>query len=68
MDLTLRETTLDDLPILFEHQRDPVANAMAVFAARDWDAFVANDAMIRSDPTLIRRTVVVDDEVVGSVG
>ena len=27
MDLVLRETTLDDLPILFEHQRDPVANA-----------------------------------------
>ena len=68
MDLVLRETTLDDLPILFEHQRDPVANEMAVFAARDWDAFVANDAKIRSDPTLIRRTVVVDDQVVGSIG
>lgn len=68
MDLVLRETTLDDLPILFEHQRDPVANEMAVFAARDWDAFVAHDAKIRSDPTLIRRTVVVDNEVVGSIG
>ena len=68
MDLVLRETTLDDLPILFEHQRDPVANEVAVFAARDWDAFVAHDAKIRSDPTLIRRTVVVDDKVVGSIG
>ena len=68
MDLVLRELTLDDLPILFEHQRDPVANEMAVFPARDWDAFLANDAKIRSDPTLIRRTVVVDDEVVGSIG
>jgi RimJ/RimL family protein N-acetyltransferase len=68
VDLVLRETTLDDLPILFEHQRDPVANEMAVFAARDWDAFVAHDARIRSDPTLIRRTVVVDDEVVGWIG
>ena len=54
MDLVLRETTLDDLPILFEHQRDPVANEMAVFAARDWDAFVAHDAKIRSDPTVYR--------------
>jgi len=44
--LVLRETTIDDLPILFEHQRDPVANEVAVFAARDWDAFVANDAKI----------------------
>jgi RimJ/RimL family protein N-acetyltransferase len=68
VDLVLRETTLDDLPILFEHQRDPVANEMAVFAARDWDAFVAHDAKIRSDPTLIRRTVVVDDKIVGSIG
>jgi RimJ/RimL family protein N-acetyltransferase len=68
VDLVLRETTLDDLPILFEHQRDPVANEVPVFAARDWVAFVANDAKIRSDPTLIRRTVVVDDEVVGSIG
>ena len=68
MDLVLRETTLDDLPILFEHQRDPIATEMAVFPARDWDAFVAHDARIRSDPTLIRRTIVVDDEVVGSIG
>ena len=68
MDLVLRELTLDDLPILFEHQRDPVANEMAVFSARDWDAFVAHDARIRSDPALIRRTVVVDGEVVGSIG
>jgi RimJ/RimL family protein N-acetyltransferase len=68
VDLVLREATLDDLPILFEHQRDPVANEMAVFAARDWDAFVANDAKILSDPTLIRRTVVVDDAVVCSIG
>jgi RimJ/RimL family protein N-acetyltransferase len=68
VDLVLRELTLDDLPILFEHQRDPVANEMAVFAARDWDAFVAHDAKIRSDLTLIRRTVVVDDEVVGWIG
>ena len=68
MHLVLRETTVDDLPILFEHQRDPVANEMAVFAARDWDAYLAHDVKIRSDPTLIRRTVVVDDEVVGSIG
>ena len=68
MDLVLRETTLDDLPSLYEHQRDPVATEMAVFRSRDWDAFVAHDAKIRSDPTLIRRTVVVDDVVVGFIG
>jgi RimJ/RimL family protein N-acetyltransferase len=67
VELILRATTLEDLPILFEHQRDPVANEMAVFPARDWDAFVANDAKIRADPTAIRRTVVVDGEVVGAI-
>jgi RimJ/RimL family protein N-acetyltransferase len=68
VDLVLRETTRDDLPVLFEHQRDPVANVMAAFAARDWDTFLAHDAKIRTDPTLIRRTVVVDGEVVGWIG
>jgi RimJ/RimL family protein N-acetyltransferase len=68
VDLVLRDLTLDDVPILFEHQRDPVANEMAVFPARDWDAFAAHDAKIRSDPALIRRAVVVDGEVVGWIG
>jgi hypothetical protein len=33
MDLTLRPTTLEDLPILFEHQADPVG-AMGATGAR----------------------------------
>ncbi|HEY8018559.1 MAG TPA: GNAT family N-acetyltransferase [Actinomycetota bacterium] len=68
MELVLRETTLDDLPILFAHQQDPVATEMAAFPSRDWDAFVAHDAKLRDDPTAIRRTVVVDGEVVGWIG
>ena len=51
MDVTLRETTLEDVPILFEHQLDPVAAEMAAFPSRDWDAFVAHDAKLRVDPT-----------------
>jgi RimJ/RimL family protein N-acetyltransferase len=68
MELVLRETTLDDLPILFAHQQDPVATERAAFPSRDWDAFVAHDAKLRDDPTDIRRTVVVDGEVVGWIG
>jgi RimJ/RimL family protein N-acetyltransferase len=68
MDLTLRPTTLEDLPILFEHQADPVGAKMAAFASRDWDAFVAHDAKLRDDLAAIRRTIVVDGEVVGSIG
>jgi RimJ/RimL family protein N-acetyltransferase len=68
MEVHLRETTLEDLPILFAHQSDPVAAEMAAFPSRDWDAFVAHDARLRDDPTVIRRTVVADGRVVGSIG
>src|SRR5512143_1314764 len=68
MDVMLRETTLEDVPILFEHQRDPVAAAMAAFPSRDWDTFVEHDAKLRVDPTAIRRTVVAEGEVVGGIG
>jgi hypothetical protein len=68
MDLTLRPTTLEDLPILFEHQADPIGAKMAAFASKDWDAFVAHEAKIRDDPAAIRRTIVIDGEVVGSIG
>ena len=68
MDLILRETTIEDLPTLFEHQRDPIGAEMAAFRPRDWEAFVAHEAKLRDDPTKIRRTIVVDGEVVGSMG
>jgi RimJ/RimL family protein N-acetyltransferase len=68
MDVTLRETTLADVPILFEHQRDPIAAQIAAFPSRDWDAFTAHDAKLRDDPALIRRTIVAGGEVVGWIG
>ena len=67
MDLRLRPTTLEDLPILFDHQADPIGAKMAAFASRDWDAFVAHEAKLRDDRAAIRRTIVVDGEVVGGI-
>jgi RimJ/RimL family protein N-acetyltransferase len=64
----LREAIDEDLPILFEHQRDPGANEMAAFPARDWAAFVSHAARIQVDPTATNRTIVVDGQVVGSIG
>jgi RimJ/RimL family protein N-acetyltransferase len=64
MDVTLRDTTPDDVPILFEHQHDPVAAEMAAFPSRDWDTYVAWDARMRGDPSALRRTIIVDGEVV----
>ena len=67
-DIRLREVTDDDLPIFFEHQRDPEANQMAAFPARDWDAFMAHWAKIRADVALTTRAILLDGQVVGNIG
>ncbi len=66
--IQLRPVTENDLPVLFEHQREPEANAMAAFPARDRDAFMAHWAKILGDESLVAMTVVVDGCVAGHVG
>jgi RimJ/RimL family protein N-acetyltransferase len=69
-DLTLRQVTPDDLPILFENMRDPVAVHMAAFTAKDPDdraAFDAHWAKILTNPNGSIRTIVVGGQVAGSV-
>ena len=66
--VTLREVRDTDLPILFEHQRDPEANRMANFPARDRDAFMAHWTRILGDESCVTRAVDVDGEVAGNVG
>lgn len=63
----LRRVTHADLPIFFEHQRDPVANEMAAFSVRDRVSFMAHWTKILSDDTVMTRTVEVDGEVAGNV-
>ena len=65
--VTLREVVEDDLPIFFEHQRDPAANLMAAFPARDRKAFFAHWHKILPDPTGVIRTIVADGIVAGYV-
>ncbi len=60
--------TESDLPILFEYQRDPEANEMAAFPARDHDAFIAHWAKILGDETVVAMAVVVDRCVAGNIG
>lgn len=64
----LRPVTESDLPILFEHQREPEANEMAAFLARDRDAFMAHWTKILGDETLVALAVVVDGCVAGHIG
>ena len=64
----LRDVQDDDLPILFEHQWDPAAHRMAAFPPRERDAFLAHwRTRILAETTSCKRTIVVDESVVGNV-
>ena len=71
MQCVLREVRDEDLATLFEQWADPVAAHMAAFTAADHmdpDAFERRWSRLRADPTLITRAIVVDGEVVGTIG
>jgi RimJ/RimL family protein N-acetyltransferase len=65
--ILLRDIEENDLPIFFEQQRDPVANQMAAFPARDRDAFMAHWAKIMKDETVILRTILFGEQVAGNL-
>ena len=66
--MMLRDVTQDDLPIFFEHQRDPEANRMADFPAREWDAFLAHwRTKVLGVASARKKTIVVDGQVAGNV-
>jgi RimJ/RimL family protein N-acetyltransferase len=66
--MQLRDVTIEDLPIFFEHQREPAANRMASFPARERDAFMAHwQGKVLGDPANRTQTIVVDGEVAGNV-
>lgn len=63
----LREVIVNDLPIFFEQQNDPIATEMAAFPARDRDAFMAHWAKIRMDKSVQARTILFNEEVAGNL-
>ena len=66
----LREVAPGDLPVFFEHQRDPEAVRQAGFTAKDPEdraAFDAHWARILADPAIVVRTIETDGEVAGHV-
>jgi RimJ/RimL family protein N-acetyltransferase len=66
-DISLREVLDADLPIFYEHQRQPEANKMAAFPAREREAFMAHWAKILADETIFKRTVVFQEQVAGNI-
>ncbi len=65
--IRLRDVTEGDLPVFFEHQRDPVAVESAAFPPRDREAFMAHWSKILGDGAVVKRTVLVDGRVAGNV-
>jgi RimJ/RimL family protein N-acetyltransferase len=64
----LRNVRDDDLTVFFEHQKDPDANRMANFDARDRNAFTAHWAKIlRDESVVVVRTVELEGVVVGNI-
>jgi RimJ/RimL family protein N-acetyltransferase len=64
----LRDVIETDLPVFFEHQRDPEATAMADFPARDREAFDAHWERMLADETLYKKTIVFEGQVAGNIG
>ena len=64
----LRDVRDEDLLVLFEHQRDAVAQRMAAAPVRVRDAFLAHWRTVVLRPGNLTRTVVVDGTVAGYVG
>ena len=69
--VVLRAVAESDLPILFEHQKDPEASRMAAFLPRDpsdRDAFLTHWRRILSDPTKITKAILWNGQLAGTVG
>jgi RimJ/RimL family protein N-acetyltransferase len=67
MGVVLRDVAEDDLPVLFEHQRDPEAIQMAAFPAREREPFFEHWHRIMRDDELVAKTIVSDGEVAGNI-
>lgn len=63
----LRPVEDADVSVLYEHQADPVAAAMAEFPTRDLATFVARWTTIRADASNFARAIVADGTVVGHI-
>ena len=64
----LREVVEADLPVFYEHQRDPEAAAMAAFPSRERDVFMAHWARTLANDSALTWTVLSDGAVAGNIG
>ena len=66
--IEIRPVEEGDLKTFYEHQTDPEATAMAVFGAREYDAYMEHwHKRILANPENYARTVTVDGQVAGNM-
>lgn len=63
--VTLRDVSRDDVAIFYPQQSDPVASSLAGVPSRDERDFDQHWAKILSDDSVIKKTILADDEVAG---
>ena len=67
-EVRLRDVEEADLPIFYEHQRDPEGARMAAFIPRDHEEFMGHwSTRILADDTVWKKTVLVDGHVAGNL-
>ncbi|HZW05204.1 MAG TPA: GNAT family N-acetyltransferase [Anaerolineaceae bacterium] len=66
-EITLRNVIPADLPVFFEHQRDPVAYRMAAYPSKEREAFMAHWTKILAGEANVIRTILVDGQVAGNM-
>ena len=68
LEVRLRDVEDADLEAFFRYEQEPRATEMAGFPARDRDAFWTHWAKVRANPTALKQTTLVGDEVAGNIG
>jgi RimJ/RimL family protein N-acetyltransferase len=63
----LRDVAEDDLEAFYEQQLDPEATRMALFPAREREAFYAHWRSLLANDAVTKKTIVDDGEVAGNV-
>ena len=67
VDVSLRDVDIADLAVFYDDQRDPDANHMVGFYARERDVFELHWAKILRDDRTIKKTIEVDGRVAGYI-
>jgi RimJ/RimL family protein N-acetyltransferase len=67
VEIYLRDVLSSDLPIFYEHQDDQVANRLAVFPAREWDAFQSHWTRIMADNAIVKQAIIYNGQVAGNM-